>query len=895
MGRSTQGRWGRAAAIGFAWILALPALAATLPEGMSLADTPAWVDPIDVAGIAPAAPSGGVAYRVVDDQISLRGARPHEYRLLAYDVVDRTGLEDAGRLRIGFQPDFQSVQLHGLQVIRDGERSDRRGQARVELLRLEERANDGILDGWRTAEILIPDVKVGDRVELSFSTLGSNPVLGDHYHRTYSAAYATATGMRRLRVLGGPAKVAWRQSGPVTYRATQERAAEGSVLELVARDVPAIEGEADAPEWFDGYGELEVGTAPDWGSVVQWASNLFKADPASRERLAREVAGLDLAGKPEAEVVAAALDFVQREVRYVSLSIGDSSHAPADPAVTLERRYGDCKDKSLLLVGLLAEAGVEAQPVLVNTQLGRRVGDRLPGPNAFDHAIVRARVDGQWLYVDPTRNPELGTFADRSPADFGQGLPVARGVAGLEAFPEVPPTPEPAVEVRQDVKLAEGDDGRQRVDIQVETLYRYGHAAANRSRFAADGAAKVGRAYLDYMEGFYRGIEQVSDPVDKDSPADNRFEVREQYRADLLTDDIQAGQLGEFNLVLFQLRDWVPAARAGRRAWPLHLPGPSHGVQEIRMTTGGGWDIEPEQHTVENDYFRFDRTVSAKGSVMTIRGEWRRKSDAIVPEDYAAVREQLAEVHDLLDYPVVIGGETPGPEITRRDLAWPGLSLLLVAMLLGTLWTVRDRSAVAGVFFTPRTTMQRLLGEGSVPMAMLWLLGSAVLMLAMTALPELVAGRSPEWGMVLLESMAEVPRYLLVAALLMVAFRLLGHKPAYRGLVIVSAWSAIPAIVLLLLGMLAAGPLLSSVAEPALTPQGDVPVMIVMGLVAALMVLAAFAWWLVSGLSGLAEAAGSGTGTAFAALFLTMATLFAVVFVVVLIFLIVSGQAPGLS
>jgi hypothetical protein len=340
----------------------------------------------------------------------------------------------------------------------------------------------------------------------------------------------------------------------------------------------------------------------------------------------------------------------------------------------------------------------------------------------------------------------------------------------------------------------------------------------------------------------------------------------------------------------------VPAARAASRAWPLNLPGPGHGVQEIRMTAAGGWDIEPEQVTVENDYFRFKRDVSAEGRVLTVRGEWQRLAESVPPEDYAAVREQLAEVRDLLEYPVYLGsGETPGPEITRSDLAWPGLALMAGLMLLGTLWTVRGRSDVAGVFFTPRGTMRRLLDEGSVPMAMLWLLGSAALMLAVTAIPELVAGRSPTWGLALLEAMAEVPRYLLIAALLMVAFRIMGHKPAFKGLVIASAWGAIPMIAMVLLALLAAGPLLSVMAAEPTVPFGDNLVIIAMTVVAVLLVLGGFAWWFVAGLAGLAEAAGSSRGIAFAALLITMATLFVVVFVVAIVYVIVSGQVPGLS
>src|SRR5208282_5268181 len=60
------------------------------------------------------------------------------------------------------------------------------------------------------------------------------------------------------------------------------------------------------------------------------------------------------------------LQFVQDEVRYFAIEIGASSEKPADPSAVFSRRFGDCKDKSLLFVTILRALGIEAYPVLVN-------------------------------------------------------------------------------------------------------------------------------------------------------------------------------------------------------------------------------------------------------------------------------------------------------------------------------------------------------------------------------------------------------------------------------------------------------------------------------------------------------------------------------------------------
>ncbi|MFX8207373.1 transglutaminase domain-containing protein, partial [Acinetobacter baumannii] len=85
---------------------------------------------------------------------------------------------------------------------------------------------------------------------------------------------------------------------------------------------------------------------------------------------------------PEARLLAA-LRFVQREVRYLGIEMGANSHAPHPPETVLPRRYGDCKDKTLLTLTLLGRLGIPASPALVHTTERQAAAERLPTPWAF--------------------------------------------------------------------------------------------------------------------------------------------------------------------------------------------------------------------------------------------------------------------------------------------------------------------------------------------------------------------------------------------------------------------------------------------------------------------------------------------------------------------------------
>ena len=54
---------------------------------------------------------------------------------------------------------------------------------------------------------------------------------------------------------------------------------------------------------------------------------------------------------------------MQDEVRYLGLENGISAYKPSSPNKVYNQRFGDCKDKSLLLVTMLNQMNIEAYPV----------------------------------------------------------------------------------------------------------------------------------------------------------------------------------------------------------------------------------------------------------------------------------------------------------------------------------------------------------------------------------------------------------------------------------------------------------------------------------------------------------------------------------------------------
>src|SRR6202162_6349874 len=83
-------------------------------------------------------------------------------------------------------------------------------------------------------------------------------------------------------------------------------------------------------------------------------------------------------------------DFVARNVRYVSISLGIGRYQPHSASDVLQNGYGDCKDKHTLFSAMLRAEGIKSYPVLINSS--RKLDVDVPSPAQFDHVITAAHI-----------------------------------------------------------------------------------------------------------------------------------------------------------------------------------------------------------------------------------------------------------------------------------------------------------------------------------------------------------------------------------------------------------------------------------------------------------------------------------------------------------------------
>jgi transglutaminase-like putative cysteine protease len=180
-----------------------------------------------------------------------------------------------------------------------------------------------------------------------------------------------------------------------------------------------------------------VACAPAGATWDEVARDLLSPACAAAEApLPGPLADLCAAGGTPREALARAFYWIRDHIKYASVASAnrDLDH-PERAARVLAAGMGDCKDVSLLLALVCRELGVPWEFVLMSTAHGI-VLDELPA-DQFDHVLVRARPDDEWLYLDAAGARGIFTAAP-APA---QGLTALAGRDGgaLVTIPESPP------------------------------------------------------------------------------------------------------------------------------------------------------------------------------------------------------------------------------------------------------------------------------------------------------------------------------------------------------------------------------------------------------------------------------------------------------------------------
>ncbi|MBW8846688.1 MAG: DUF3857 domain-containing protein [Burkholderiales bacterium] len=669
--------------------LGLPGLAAALPQAsrpqnLSFAPAPAWVDaqavPLDA--VAPAEGlSQGQHYLLADEQVRVVGTTQTDYHHVAVRAVNERGVEEAANVQIRFDPSYQTLTIHRIEVRRAGKTVFSVPAGSVKLLQREASLESLVFDGRLTAHVALQDVRVGDVVETVYSRQGHNPVFGDHQFGSFDLEWGVPLARLHARLL-------WPRGRPLHWKlhnaAPAARVTEaGGELDhrWQQRDVAARTVDSGSPGWYDPYNWVEWGEFEDWAAVAHWALPLYRLPDGATPAVDREAARIAAQTTDPEQRLLAALRFVQGQVRYLGIEMGVNSHAPHAPELVLQRRFGDCKDKTLLSLALLRRLGIPARAALVHTGLRQAAAERLPTPWAFNHVLVQADLGDRRVWLDPTRTPQAGKGLDQwVQADFGRALLVDAGTREL-----VPMAGLQARALKREVRaVLDASAGFDQPAMLTVTTHAWGESAEQlRDALATTARNDLQKQYLDFYAASYPGL-AVDQPYTVNDDRDaNTVEFVEHYRMPSYwkRDDKRARWTGDLEVP--DLLEWLRSPQRVNRQSPLALRHPVDFTLISEFRLPGKWDVKPDPLAIDDPAFELHRDETWKGSVLLLTDHYLSRSNHVAAADMARYAEHLDKARTGVNYNLYhadAAAPEPAPAPGADSPHWLPLTVGLVSL-----------------------------------------------------------------------------------------------------------------------------------------------------------------------------------------------------------------------
>lgn len=394
---------------------------------------PNWVKLIDIpekSVLSKYDISSGYYLKLADYQVKLDiGA--YFYREVR-NVISYSGITKASQLLITYDTSYQHLQIHHLFIWRKGKKIDRTNDLSIEIMNNEYNLQQGIYTGAITAYDNLDDIRKDDLIDFAYTLVGNNPIFGDNKYLFIPIAAMNPIDLYRVRVLY-PIEKEYRYECVAcdSLKIVDQEIDNYRQIEIYCENLTALKMEDNLPSWITPYNYFVLSSFKSWREVNEWAQSVFAL---------KNVPNLDgvfdevLTGEESTEQkITKLINYVQDDIRYMGIETGIGSIKPFSPEQVVKQRFGDCKDKSLLLVWLLKNIGIEkAYPALVNTATQLNVDKQLVSNQVFNHCIVTFEYNGDTFWVDPAIAMQGGDFEDLYTNNYGKALVIGQPSDSLQ-------------------------------------------------------------------------------------------------------------------------------------------------------------------------------------------------------------------------------------------------------------------------------------------------------------------------------------------------------------------------------------------------------------------------------------------------------------------------------
>ena len=604
-------------------------------ERILLGPAPDWMTPCPLRlDFKPKQP-GHVTHLLACKQLHAEKRQTLVHSAIRLETIQAVQSQAQGRLP--FDPRTQTFTLNWLRIHRDQTVFDRTA---LENLRCVQAESEGLISTGRlTLMLQLEDVRPGDVLELCYTVEEQPLLLPEHCGCWFALPEDAPLGSLYFSVrFNSTRPMRWLSSAPDLRPAETRQGAE-TFWVWTRENFPASRAEDHTPSWHISHPWIQVSDCPDWETVaaafaLAWEQNPAEADLAAIAPEITAGAGGILRQTEKA------IQWVQDQYRYLASDAELDGQAPASPAVVERRRFGDCKDLSVLLMFLLKRLGLESRLVLVNSKFRKSLAGLLPMPSLFNHVVVEYQARGETRWVDATAKGQGGGSLNRGISDFGVGLPVARSGSQLLEAP-VPALEANVYQIKESVLL---DTAGSPSILGIVVTARGSHAEELRREFETRGAEGVARQRLQTCVDRFIDVQRAGAMEYRDNRTENEFFLAEIFEIkNFLKADPQSNWY-KLEVAAEAVGGLLPLPLSGSRRTPFALPHPCHVVHILEVYCVALPPAIVQQRTIENPWLKFTRLRKTLAGYWTVTTTLSTLTDAVPPEGIDEYREAVREI-----------------------------------------------------------------------------------------------------------------------------------------------------------------------------------------------------------------------------------------------------------
>ena len=643
---------------------------------------PQWVQTTQLPAVAiQGAGESGSASLLLDQQSRVSGGGTERFQRRVEKVVTSAGLDYVSELQIEFEPSYEQLTIHHIRIHRGDRVIDALKPGEIKIIQQENDLYQRIYNGMLSALIFLHDVRVGDLIDYAYTIKGDNPVLGGRYVDFVHLQAGSATTKFSWRLLWPAGRqLHMRARNTDSEPRIRESAGETEYL-WEGENLPAVEYDSNTPDWFDATPIVQLSEFAGWDEVVRWAQPLYEVPRPPAPALRRQIEEWRARFGDQESRLLAALKFVQDEVRYLGIEMGRQSHLPAQPSAVFERRFGDCKDKSLLLSTVLNSLGIEAHPALVNTQTSHTLDEWQPSPFAFNHVIVQVKLDGKTYWFDPTATQQRGRLDSRYNPDYARALVVKDGSRELEEIKRADHKTV-TLEIKEFYTI---QNYAMPAQLEIVTTYRGSDADDMRNHLARQSVSELGKSYLNYYAQADPAIQADGDLQVTDDEEKNTIVARERYRIpNFWTNGSRVFGSDRINAE-------VASPGVSRRSQPLAVNFPVSIAHIIEIRMPERMFIPKDSESISDEAVSFRYNASQTGKTVKLEYYYTALRDHVQADRAAKHLEAIGKIQKVTGYEISNGNVQP--EWVKPVAVYGfGIALIIVVLAGTVIGVIRARS-----------------------------------------------------------------------------------------------------------------------------------------------------------------------------------------------------------